>query len=181
MFLQYMNTTYAEHQNPTFAHLKETILREIRKDMKGRGKLAGRAAYGKRLSRGSYHSCHLAPQKASLAQVSIIHLKNLFNRKIVLELGAIQSPRDRKFIIHYLLNWMFSYLQNRGLHHEELKQGIIMEEFHNIALKGKEDNMISQMFRQCRKYGVGLIAIDQTPSEIPNPIFANMNLMVSFP
>lgn len=66
------------------------------------------------------------------------------------------------------------------MQHEELRQAIIMEEFHNIALRTKDDNMVSSMFRQCRKYGVGLIAVDQTPSEIPNPIFANMNLMVAF-
>ena len=180
MFLQYINTTYAEHKNPTFAHLREIILREIRKDMKGRGRLSGRSGLWKETVQRIISFLSFGASESVFGTGKHYPLENLFNRKIVLELGHIQSPRDRKFIIHYLLNWMFSYLQARGLHHEELKQTIIMEEFHNIALKGKEDNMISQMFRQCRKYGVGLVAIDQTPSEIPNPIFANMNLMVSF-
>ena len=47
-------------------------------------------------------------------------------------------------------------------------------------MQGKEDNMVSNLFRESRKYGIGLIAIDQTPSEIPNAIFANMNVKVSF-
>ena len=40
--------------------------------------------------------------------------------------------------------------------------------------------MVSCLFRESRKYGIGLVAIDQTPSEIPNSIFANMNAKISF-
>lgn len=180
MLLQYMNTAYAEHQNPTFAKLKEIVLREIRKDMKGKGRLAGRSGLWKETVQRIISFLSFGATASIFGTGKHYPLDKLFNRKIVLEFGSIQSPRDRKFIIHYLLNWMFAYLQERGMHHEELRQAIIMEEFHNIALRTRDDNMISQMFRQCRKYGVGLIAVDQTPSEIPNPIFANMNLMVAF-
>jgi DNA-binding MarR family transcriptional regulator len=40
--------------------------------------------------------------------------------------------------------------------------------------------MISNLWRESRKYGISLVGIDQTPSEIPNSIFANMNVKVSF-
>lgn len=180
MLLGYMKKAYHEFGAPTLDDLKAIIAREIQNDMKGRGRLSGRSGLWKEtvqriasfLSFGASHSVFGTD----------LHypIPDLLNQKVVLELGGIKSERDRKFIVHYLLNWLFTYMEHRGIEHENLKQLFIMEEFHNLAMKGKADNLISQMFRQCRKYGVGLVAIDQTPSEIPNAIFANINLMVSF-
>jgi len=92
----------------------------------------------------------------------------------------LKSPYDRKFFIHVILNWLSIYNQHEGIQSENLRQVILFEEFHNIVMKGKQDNMISTLFRESRKYGIGLVAIDQTPSEIPNSIFANLNVKVSF-
>jgi uncharacterized protein len=180
MLLAYMKKAYQEQKNPTLNDLKAIIIREIQNDMKGRGRLSGRSGLWKEtvqriasfLSFGASHSVFGTD----------LHypIPDLLNRKVVLELGNIKSQRDRKFIVHYLLNWLFTYMEHRGIEHENLKQLFIMEEFHNLTMQGKQDNLVSQMFRQCRKYGVGLVAIDQTPSEIPNAIFANINLMVSF-
>ena len=180
MLLKWMDMAFQEKRQPTFNDLKEIIVREIQKDMKGRGRLSGRSGLWKEtvqrialfLSYGGINKVfgsryHFPPS-------------DLLNGRIVLEMGGIASPRDRKFIIHYLLNWIFSYLRESGISHETLKHCIVMEEFHNIGIKSKDDNMISQMFRQMRKYGVGLVAIDQTPSEIENSVFANINIPVSF-
>ncbi len=180
MLLAYMKKAYQEQKNPTLNDLKAIIVREIQNDMKGRGKLSGRAGLWKETVQRIASFLSFGASNSVFGTELHYPIPDLLNRKIVLELGHIKSLRDRKFIVHYLLNWLFTYLEHRGIEHENLKQLIIMEEFHNLAFRGKEDNLISQMFRQCRKYGVGLVAIDQTPSEIPNAIFANINLMVSF-
>lgn len=173
VLLKYMKTAFSEHQNPNFNDIREIALREARKGMRGRSMLwketVGRiitslsiGTAGQILCSGRHHP-----------------LDKLLQKNIVLELGGIQSPRDRKFIIHLIINWLFLWLQDRGIESETLKQIIIFEEFHNVILKGKGDNLISTLFRQGRKYGLGIVALDQT-SELPNDIYGNMNTKISF-
>ena len=180
MLLNYMEMAYQETQNPFFEDLKQVVLRELNKDMGKRGKLSGRSGLWKEsvsrqitfLSKGASGNV-VNPKKH-------YPLQELFKRPIVLEFGNLKSPYDRKFFIHVILNWLSIYNQHCGIQSENLKQVMIFEEFHNIAMKTKDDNMVSNLFRESRKYGIGLIAIDQTPSEIPNAVFANMNSKISF-
>jgi hypothetical protein len=180
MLLNYMEMAFLETQNPCFEDLKQIVLREINKDMKGRGRLSGRSGLWKEsvsrqitfMSKGAAGKV-INPRKH-------YPLEKLFEKPIVLEFGNLKSPYDRKFFIHLILNWLSIYKQNCGIISDQLKNVMIFEEFHNIAMTGKEDNMVSTLFREIRKYGVGLVAIDQTPSEIPNAIFSNMNVKVSF-
>lgn len=180
MFLNYLKMTYEEHEKPNFNNLKEIVLREIQKDMKGRGRLSGRSGLWKETVQRIITFLSFGASDSILGSNYHYPLEKLFQQNIVLEFGNIQSPRDRKFIIHCIINWLFLWMQYHGIEAEHLNQCIIFEEFHNITMKSREDNLISLLFRQCRKYGIGLVGIDQTPSEIPNAIFANMNVKVSF-
>jgi hypothetical protein len=174
VLLGYMKTAFQEHNYPTFNDLKEIALRDLRKPQRGRSML-WKETVGRIIS-----SLSIGTAGQVLGSGKHHPLDRLLQKNVVLELSGIQSPRDRKFIIHLIINWIFLWLQDRGIESEQLKQIIIFEEFHNIAMKGKEDNLVGMMFRQARKYGLGLIAIDQTPSEIPNEIYGNMNTKVSF-
>ena len=178
MFLKYIMGAYQEHKNPTFADLTEVALKDIRKNMRGRSML-WKETVQRILSFLSIGAAGNILDTNPYTRKPY-PLDRLFTQNAVLEFGNIQSPRDRKFIMHCVINWLFHWLQSNGMESERLNQVIIFEEFHNIALKGSEDNLISNLFRQCRKYGLGLMALDQTPSEIPNAIYANMNAKVSF-
>ncbi len=180
MLLNYMETAYQETKHPFFADLKDIVVREINNDKKGRGKLSGRSGLWKESV--SRQITFMSKGSAGNVINSRKHypLEKLFSRPVVLEFGGLKSPHDRKFFIHIILNWLSIYNQHFGIQSENLRQVLIFEEFHNIAMSGKEDNMVSNLFRESRKYGIGLIAIDQTPSEIPNSIFGNMNAKISF-
>ena len=180
MLLIYMEMAYMENRNPTFEDLKQIVLREIQKDMKGTGRLSGRSGLWKQSV--SRQVTFLSKGAAGRVVGSRKHypIEKLLNKPTVLEFGNLKSNHDRKFFIHVILNWLSLYCQYNGILSEELKHVLIFEEFHNIAMRGREDNMVSTLFREIRKYGVGLVAIDQTPSEIPNSIFANMNVKISF-
>jgi len=180
MLLNYMEMAYQETQNPYFEDLKQIVLREINKDMGKRGKLAGRSGLWKETVSRQINFLSKGASGTVINSRKHYPIEKLFSRPIVLEFGNIKSPHDRKFFIHVILNWLAIYNQHCGLLSEELKQVLIFEEFHNIVMKSKEDNFVSSLFRESRKYGIGLIAIDQTPSEIPNAIFANMNAKMSF-
>ena len=180
MLLNYMEQAFQETGSPFFEDLKHIVLREIQKDKGRKGKLSGRSGLWKESV--SRQITFMSKGAAGRVVNSRKHypLEKLFSKPIVLEFGNLKSPYDRKFFIHVILNWLSIYNQHRGIESEKLKQVLVFEEFHNIAMKGKEDNMVSTLFRESRKYSSGLIAIDQTPSEIPNAIFANMNTKVSF-
>ena len=180
MLLNYMELAYEETKHPCFSDLKDIVAREIQKDKKGKGKLGGRSGLWKESV--ARQITFMSKGAAGNINNSRKHypLDKLFSRPVVLEFGGIKSPHDRKFFIHIILNWLSLYSQHRGIKSEDLKQAIILEEFHNIAMRGNEDNMVSNLFCEIRKYGIGLIAIDQVPSNIPNTIYANMNAKVSF-
>lgn len=180
MLLNYMEMAYLETKHPCFEDLKQIVLREITNDMGRGGKLSGRSGLWKEsVSRQiTFMSKGAAGRVINPRQH--YPLETLFDKPVVLEFGNLKSPYDRKFFIHLILNWLSIYKQNCGIVSEKLQNVMIFEEFHNIAMKGKEDNMVSTLFREIRKYGIGLVAIDQTPSEIPNAIFSNMNVKTSF-
>ncbi len=180
MLLNYMEMAYQETGHPCFEDLKEIVLREINKDKGSRGRLAGRAGLWKESVSRQITFMSKGAAGAVINSTNHYPIHGLFNKPIVLEFGNLKSPYDRKFFIHVILNWLSIYTQSQGIFSETLKQVLIFEEFHNIAMQGKADNMISTLFRESRKYGIGLIAIDQTPSEVPNAIFANMNAKVCF-
>ncbi|MCG7853510.1 MAG: hypothetical protein MIO92_13405, partial [Methanosarcinaceae archaeon] len=180
MLLNYMEMAFEETKNPFFEDLKQIIVREINKDMGKRGRLAGRSGLWKETVQRQV--TFISKGASGLVVNSKKHypIEQLFSKPIVLEFGNLKSPHDRKFFIHVILNWLSIYNQHCGILSEQLKQVLIFEEFHNIAMDTKEDNMVSSLFRESRKYGIGLVAIDQTPSEIPNAIFANLNSKISF-
>ena len=183
MLLNYMEAAYEETKHPFFSDLKDIVVREINNDMKGRGKLSGRSGLWKESVSRQITFMSKGAAGTIINKRKHYPLEKLFSRPVVLEFGNLKSPHDRKFFIHIILNWLSIYNQHCGIQSDEarsLRQVMIFEEFHNIAMKGKEDNMVSNLFRESRKYGIGLIAIDQTPSEIPNSIFANMNVKLGF-
>ena len=180
MLLNYMEMAFQETKNPFFEDLKQIVIREINKDMARRGKLSGRSGLWKETVSRQITFISKGASGTVVNSRKHFPIEKLFSKPIVLEFGNIKSSHDRKFFIHVILNWLSIYNQHCGILSEQLKQVLIFEEFHNIVMKGKEDNMVSCLFRESRKYGIGLVAIDQTPSEIPNAIFANLNAKISF-
>jgi hypothetical protein len=176
VLMECMIKAYEQHTQPTFENLKQIVLKHTSKGGGARGRRMLWDQTVERiisfLSRGAIGQV--------LGTKKHYPLEKLFTRNVVLEMGGVESPRDRKFITHVILNWLHLWTRFHGIHAEQLNQVVVFEEFHNITLKSKEDNLISNMFRESRKYGIGIIAIDQTPSEIPNAIFANANSKISF-
>lgn len=105
---------------------------------------------------------------------------SLFKGCIVFELGGLTSPYDKRFFIEMFTLWYWLHLEHAGIEHETLKHVLLYEEFHNIVQGSDKEDFIQKLFRQIRKYGTGLIILDQTPSLIPNPIFENLTTKITF-
>ena len=180
ILLDYLKKTYAEHKNPTFEDFKNITVREIRGEEKKKGSLRGRKGMWKQTAERILYFLSIGASSEILGNKNPFPFEKLLDGNVVIELGYVQSPRDRKFVIHCILNWLLLWVQHHDIEIENLKNLFAFEEFHNVTLRGKEDNLISVLFRQVRKYGIGLMALDQTPSEIPNAVYANMNTKVAF-
>lgn len=111
---------------------------------------------------------------------SKIPFEELFSGPVLFELGGLANTNDKRFFVEILTLWYWLYKEHEGIEDERLKHVVIFEEFHNIVSQAGKDDFINKAFRQLRKYGTGLIAMDQTPSEIPNSIFENMGTKISF-
>ncbi len=180
MILRYMIDLYNSIKQPTFDDLKHKIMHELDTERRKKGRLAGRSGLWKETVERIFWFLSVGAVSKSLCTRKHMPIHRLLDRTVVLELGGIKSPRDRRFIVHLLLNWITLHLEHRGIQSDHLKNVVVLEEFHNICTKQAFDPLVEPLFRTCRKYGMGLIAIDQTPSGIPIPIFANTNVKISF-
>lgn len=99
---------------------------------------------------------------------------------VIFELGALANSNDKRFFVEMFTLWYWLYKEHQGIEHETLKHVMVFEEFHNIVDNSQKDDLIQKIFRQIRKYGTGLIIIDQTPSLIPNPVFENLYTKITF-
>ena len=107
-------------------------------------------------------------------------IEPVFNDYVIFELGGLSYANDKHFFTEILTLWYMLLLAHKGIEDERLKHVLIFEEFHNIVYNSKRDDLIQKIFRIIRKYGTGIIAIDQEPCEIPNAIFENMGTKVAF-
>jgi hypothetical protein len=107
-------------------------------------------------------------------------IEGLFDQSVIFELGGLANANDKRFFTEILTLWYTLRLEHQGIEDEHLKHVLVFEEFHNIVENSEKEDFIHRAFRQLRKYGTGILAIDQTPSQIPNSIFENMGTKITF-
>lgn len=99
----------------------------------------------------------------------------------------IETPEHLRVLFQELLltYFMLYYLHKGEAKKEELRTAVFMEEFPNMLPKSSIEkrtgsDIIKTMFKEGRKFGVGLIAIAQETSELPNYVLANCKVQVHF-
>lgn len=80
--------------------------------------------------------------------------------------------------------WIYEYRKNQG-ETKDLRHMIIIEEAHNILSKAKErrqggETVMETTLRMIRKFGQGVIVIDQEPSKVSESMKANTNTKITF-
>lgn len=111
------------------------------------------------------------------------NLKELLKEDVIIELDSLSSD-DKKFLTEALLLWIYEFRKNQG-EANELRHVIIIEEAHNILSKKKEkteggETIMETTLRMIRKFGEGVIVIDQEPSKLSESIKANTNTKITF-
>lgn len=109
MLLQYFSSAYQTKEMPTFSDLKEIVLADIKRDMRGRQML------WKQTVARIIQSLSIGNTASVIGTNRHYPLEQLFGRKSVLEFGAIKNPHERKFLIHLILNWLGQFATHRGI------------------------------------------------------------------
>lgn len=99
----------------------------------------------------------------------------------------IETPEHLRVLFQeLLLNYFMLYYLGQGeVEKEELRTAIFLEEFPNMLPKSRIEkivgsDVIKSMFKEGRKFGLGLIAIAQETSELPNYVLANCKVQIHF-
>jgi len=110
----------------------------------------------------------------------------IFDRKgiTILEMD-IEFPNHLRILFQEtLLTYLMLYQLSLG-EQEKLTRVIIFEEFQNMLGKSKIEiqaghEIIQTLFKESRKFGAGLIALAQEPSELSNFVLANCKTQIHF-
>ncbi|MCK4792643.1 MAG: ATP-binding protein [Desulfobacteraceae bacterium] len=99
----------------------------------------------------------------------------------------IETPDHLRVLFQELLltYFMLYYLHKGEVKKEELRTAIILEEFPNMLPHTEIERktggeIIRMLFKEGRKFGLGLIAIAQESSELPNYVTANCKVQAHF-
>jgi hypothetical protein len=174
VLLKVFDKAYQDADIPTTKEAHEIMDKEMK------GKLKGREMLWKQSTKRMFDFLEYGGTGDMLSVRENYPVKALFEDFIVFELGGLASPYDKRFFIEMFTLWYWLHKEHDGIQHESLKHVLVFEEFHNIVEGSEKEDLIQKIFRQIRKYGTGLIIIDQTPSLIPNPIFENLYAKITF-
>lgn len=99
----------------------------------------------------------------------------------------IETPAHLRVLFQEVLltYFMLYYLHKGEAAKDEIRSVIFLEEFPNMLPqsdieKAAGAEIIRTMFKESRKFGVGLVAIAQEPSELPNYVTANCKIQAHF-
>ena len=90
----------------------------------------------------------------------------------VLRVSDILSLQVRRLYSLLLLRSIFDYAISRG----NLRLVIVVEEAHNLASRGS--SVIPSLLAEARKYGIGMIIVEQTPSLLDPQTLYNINTVI---
>ncbi|MEE4266180.1 MAG: DUF87 domain-containing protein [Desulfobacteraceae bacterium] len=175
VLLKVFDSAYRQHDVPT----TQNALDILDDDMRGE-RLRGREMLWKQSSLRMLEFLSYGGTGDIFNVNDFYPIEKLLKDQVVFELGALASSNDKRFFVEMFTLWYWLYKEQQGIEDEKLKHVLVFEEFHNIVDNSGKEDLIQKIFRQIRKYGTGLIIIDQTPSLIPNPIFENIYSKITF-
>lgn len=103
---------------------------------------------------------------------NILTFLKLMKGVTILRVSDILSSQVRRLYSLLLLRSIFDYAISKG----GLRLVIVVEEAHNLASRGS--TVIPNLLAEARKYGIGVIIVEQTPSLLDPQILYNINTVI---
>lgn len=107
------------------------------------------------------------------AEPQATRINRLLNGRTILELDGL-SPSNKKFFIPILALWIFHSMLPES-ERETLRLALFVEEAHHVFFEGSgyRESLMNQLLRQCREIGIGIVVVDQHPSQISSAALGN--------
>ncbi len=113
-----------------------------------------------------------------------LSVDELFDKRVIFELNSLGNV-EKKFFAEYILTYIFKLKKaNSEKVSEGFNHAILVDEAHNIFLKGKtyfvSESVTDMIYREMREYGTCLICLDQHISKLSDTVKGNSACHIAF-
>ncbi len=110
----------------------------------------------------------------------ITQVPEILQKPVILELDSLGSQTDRAFFTQSFFLWLYYYRLAQG-RTKEMRHALIVEEAHNLFLRGPESGSSIHDFtlRQFRDLGESVTLLDQNPSMLTVPALGNTGTTIA--
>ena len=116
-----------------------------------------------------------------------IDFHNLVNRRVVLEMEELRSPEDKALFMGFILARLLATIRAEHKKDAKFRHLTLIEEAHRLLAKVEYGDSGSKkaavetftdLLAEVRKYGEGLIVVDQIPNKLAPEVLKNTNTKI---
>jgi len=116
-----------------------------------------------------------------------IDFSELIRRPVVIELEEIRNGAEKSLLIAFIMTNVIQVLKNEHRKNPNFRHLTLIEEAHHLLTKADPSmssnrrqavEMFSDMLAEVRKYGEGLIIVDQIPNKLTSEVLKNTNTKI---
>lgn len=116
-----------------------------------------------------------------------IDFSELIQRRVVIELEEIRNGAEKSLLIAFIMTNVIQALKNEHRKNPQFRHLTLIEEAHHLLTKADPSTsnnrrqaieMFADMLAEVRKYGEGLIIVDQIPNKLTPEVLKNTNTKI---
>ena len=108
----------------------------------------------------------------------------LINQNVVIELENLKDSQDKALLMGFLLTRLSAVIREKHRRNKEFRHLTLIEEAHrlvsrpDIGIKKSSVETFTDLLAEVRKYGEGLIIVDQIPNKLAPEVIKNTNTKI---
>lgn len=116
-----------------------------------------------------------------------INFDELIRRRVVIELEEIRNGAEKSLLIAFIMTNIMQALKNAHRKDPDFRHLTLIEEAHHLLMRADSSTssnrrqaieMFANMLAEVRKYGEGLIIVDQIPNKLTPEVLKNTNTKI---
>ena len=116
-----------------------------------------------------------------------INFEYIVHNNIILEMEELKSPEDKSLFMGFILSRLSAVIKNEHKKNSSFQHLTLIEEAHRLLSKieygdnGAKKTAVetfTDMLAEVRKYGEGLIIVDQIPNKLASEVLKNTNTKI---
>lgn len=116
-----------------------------------------------------------------------IDFKYIANHNVILEMEELRSPEDKALLMGFVLSRLSAVIKEEHKNNPKYQHLTLIEEAHRLLAKVEPGDsgakkvaveMFADLLAEVRKYGEGLIIVDQIPNKLSPEVLKNTNTKI---